>query len=112
MKHLLIGLLFMGCAQDNSEITAVLERNTEALKSVSVSGPEQIVVDYQIVKTSNADKLVEEVKTLMSEGWQPLGGHDLEFQALHDSRLAKFHIFRYQQTMVKYGTIENGDEPK
>ena len=113
MKHLHIGLLFMGCAQDNSELATVLERNTEALKSVSVSEPEQIVVDYQIVKTSNADKLQEEVTTLMKEGWQPLGGHQYALWWTGGSHSHKIKAKYYQQTMVKYGTPnENRDAPK
>lgn len=112
MKHLLIGLLFMGCAQDNSEITAVLEQNTEALKNVSMAEP--TVVGYQIVKTSSADKLQEEVTALMGEGWQPLGGHQYALRYNPQAHV-KYTVKAtyYQQTMVKYGTPnENGDDPK
>ena len=60
-------------------------------------------MDYQIVKTSSAEKLEEKVKNLMKEGWQPLGGH--QFMVRWNGALQSAHVTQnyYQQTMVKYG---------
>ena len=112
MKYLIIGLMCMGCSQTSPELLAALEQNTAAVKKLSAPAqtaataePENIIVDYQIVKTSSAEKLQGEVKTLMKEGWQPLGGHQyaVRYWRSMGSIKTRVHQNYYQQTMVKYG---------
>jgi len=46
---------------------------------------------YHVVKSSNLNKVIQEVNRLMNEGWQPLGGIDSFIQGLNTS---------YHQAMI------------
>ena len=107
----------MGCSQASPELLAALEQNTAAVKSLSErssatsepqqalapSQPEHNIVDYQIVNTTSAKKLEAKVKGLMTEGWQPLGGHQFMVRWVGHNANARIKQNYYQQTMVRYG---------
>lgn len=54
------------------------------------------ITDYKIATGSSREYLEEKVKKLMGNGWQPIGGTSLSYQA-----------GRFYQTMVKYETDED-----
>ena len=92
----IIFMLLLGCAD-----TTKIEEKLSAIETKLAEKPkERVIVDYKIVThiqrgNQTTDKLSEEVKALMKEGWQPLGG-------VNYATTTNAEFRHYEQTMVKY----------
>ena len=63
-------------------------------------------MDYKIVKSSYPEGLVSKVKSLMEDGWKPMGGHSVVGTFFQDRYTGSQHHstsveVEYSQTMVK-----------
>ena len=63
-------------------------------------------MDYKIVTSSNSHTLTENIRLLISEGWKPVGSHQVV--TIHDQNryrgtqhIDTTHETEYSQTMVK-----------
>jgi hypothetical protein len=63
-------------------------------------------MDYKILTSSNSHTLTENVKLLISEGWEPVGSHQVV--TIHDQNryrgtqhIDTTHETEYSQTLIK-----------
>lgn len=64
------------------------------------------IMDYKILTSSNSHTLTENVKLLISEGWEPIGSHQVV--VIHDQHryrgtqhIDTTHETEYSQTLIK-----------
>ena len=63
-------------------------------------------MEYQVVRSSSAERLTEKVRNYIAEGYKPIGGHQVvttrELNRFRGSQHADtINEFEYTQTMMK-----------
>lgn len=73
---------------------------------ISLSKQKQKDMDYKILTSSNSHTLTENVRLLISEGWEPVGSHQVV--VIHDQHryrgtqhIDTTHETEYSQTLIK-----------
>jgi len=57
------------------------------------------ILDYKVISEQGSEKLINEVKKAIDEGWQPIGGHNVH--SIID-RVKGKGVLIYSQSLVKY----------
>jgi hypothetical protein len=60
-------------------------------------------MEYTLIKKTNANELIAEVKALIQKGWKPIGGVSIAFGGIrnNDSSKAWLEVLFHIQAMVK-----------
>ena len=119
---LLIGLSvfvwgYSAWSQDLWSEKPASEAKGESSSNEKVPGQNQAlrkIVDYQVVteripheknaiqRCATNKSFAKKVKNLLSKGWQPLGGHTIQFHSGNTSGVMIYYQCVASQTMVKY----------
>lgn len=64
------------------------------------------IMDYKILTSSNPQKLTENVKLLINEGWEPIGSHQVVITHSQNrfrgsQQMDTLHETEYSQTLIK-----------
>jgi hypothetical protein len=63
-------------------------------------------MDYKIVTSSNPNTLIEKVRLLIGEGWEPVGSHQVvvthsQNRFRGNQQMDTLHETEYSQTLIK-----------